>query len=67
MKTPRYKVITDNTVERIQIGWDYERFVLLQMAKSNPDWEAKNIIILNPKEAKEMADFIREVKDAEIQ
>lgn len=59
MKTPRYKVITDNTVERIQIGQDGERFVLLQMAKRNADWKAKNIIILNPKEAKGIADFIR--------
>lgn len=58
MKTPRYKVITDNTEERIQIGWDGERFIFFQMTKSNPVWKAK-IIILNPKEAKEMADFIR--------
>ncbi len=48
-------IITDNPFERIRAIWDGERFALIKDRELN-----KTVIILNPKEAKQYADFIYE-------
>lgn len=62
------EIITDNSIEKIQISFDGERFALLgeikYLSRSN---SLQGVIILNPKEAKQLAEFInREAKNDRV-
>ena len=54
-------VVTDNISEKIEAIDDGERFTILCRKKGNcSDTKADNIILLNPLEAKKIANFLRE-------
>ena len=51
--------ITNEPSEELSIVWDGERFALIHKDKTMPDLPINKVIILNPREAKEISDFIR--------
>ena len=57
---PEKIVLTDNSEELLEAGWDGERFWLSHLIKSNsqPNQEGHSIIILNAGEAARYAKFI---------
>ena len=56
-------IITDNIAEKLTIKSDEERVSLIQENKGSfPEWRAKNVIILNPREATEASSFITDWK-----
>ena len=60
-----YRVMTLNSVERIEAKWDgvWKRFALVQTLQRNPH-NAK-VTILNPAEAQVLAEFIIETLKGE--
>lgn len=57
---PITKVITDEKIEQISIHWDNTRFGLIAWRGSNSAQGLIRKIILNPREAQEIANFINE-------
>jgi len=54
------RVITDNSDQALIIKYDGERFALIERDKVMPDMPVNKIIMLNPREAKEISDFIEQ-------
>lgn len=55
------KVITNEIEERIEVKWDGVRFGVVKTMKPEPEMpQSFSIIILNPREAQEIANFINE-------
>jgi len=54
------RVITDNSDQTLIIKYDGERFALIERDKVMPDMPVNKIIMLNPREAKEISDFIEQ-------
>lgn len=53
------QVITDNSVEKLEIVKEDELYGLVHIDKNMyPDWRKEKTIVLNPKEAEIVADFI---------
>ncbi len=56
----RQKVITDNSAEKITITWDGVRSTLTKEHITNRRGVAISVIILNPREIKDLVDFFKE-------
>ena len=52
------RVITLNSVERLEAKWDGERFALVQTLQRSP--HVAKVFILSPAEAQALAEFIKE-------
>ena len=58
-------IITDNTIEKLEILDDGERYALCQYTKGMfPDWRKEKTIILSPQEAQGVADFINKKENS---
>ena len=55
----RRQIITDNTVEKLEIVKEDELYGLVHLNKNMyPEWRKEKTIVLNSREAQEVAEFI---------